>query len=300
MKVCGFTIVKNAEKYNYQLYESISSVLPLVDNFIVAIGDCDDNTEKIVQSIKSNKIKIVHTTWSQNIQNGHFLSVETNKAFDMVSNDYHWCIYVQADEVFHEEDYSEIREAMLKYKDNKNVDGLIFNWKHFWGNYQYTCQGRCWYRRDIRIIKNNKNIRSWNDAQGFRLVNGEKLTGVKLNAHIYHYGWVRHPKYMRKKIQNSLWNRSLWKDTKDDLFDYNVEYDGVNNYNGSHPKVMQNRISEHDWDVNINVKMRKYPFKEKLLMWFERLTNHRLAENQHFHVHGKGKRLTNIWDEAIF
>ncbi len=300
MKVAGFTIVKNAEKYNYQVWESISSVLPLVDYFLVVIGDSEDTTEEIVKSIKSNKIEIQHSVWDMSLKNGHFLSAETNKAFDRIADDYDWCIYVQADEVLHEDDYPEIRESMLKYKDNKEVQGLIFNWKHFWGNYKYISEGRCFYRRDIRIIKNNKNIRSWNDAQGFRIKDGSKLTGVPLKASIYHYGWVRHPKYMRTKVQNSLWNRSMWKDTEEEMFNYNEEYTGVKLYKGTHPKLMQERIAKHNWEVNINPKKRKYKLKERFLMWLERNTGHRLFENQHFHVYGKGRRLSNFWDEALF
>lgn len=304
MKICGFSIIKNGEKFDYPMVESIKSALPLVDKFIVGVGDGDDNTEEIIRNIKSDKIEIINTVWPEKLSaGGYYLSGETNKIFDMIGPEYNWCIYLQADEVLHEEDYPVMLKAMKKYKGNKDVDGFIFNWKHFWGDYKYLAYGRQWYRRDVRIIRNDKSIRSWRGAQGFRKTNGEKPTCVSIDAYIYHYGWVRHPKYMQKKVQNCNWNQEFW--TAENMekldFDYNRDYDCVLNYTGNHPSIMKKRIDEHSWEVNIDPKVRKYSSKkDSLLMWFERLTGHRLAENQHFHVYGKGKRLTNLWDESLF
>ena len=301
MKVCGFTIVKNAVLYDYPVLEAIKSALPLVDKFIVALGDGEDDTENFIRTIDSDKIEFVYSVWSKNNKNGHFLGVETNKAIDKISEEYTWCIYLQSDEVLHEKDYPEIREAMEKHKDNLDVDGFLFNWKHFWGSYDYLGFGRKWYRREMRIIRNNKKIRSWHDAQGFRKVDGEKPTGVKLDAHVYHYGWVRSPLLMKKKVNSSLWNKRFWnKGSVETGFDFSKDYDCVLDYNGTHPEVMQERMKEINWEVKVDPKKRNFDFKDSILMWFERLTGHRLAENQHFHVYGKGKRLTNIWDESIF
>jgi len=34
-------MVKNASKFYFPIKESIQSILPIVDEFIVALGDCD-------------------------------------------------------------------------------------------------------------------------------------------------------------------------------------------------------------------------------------------------------------------
>ncbi|WP_421919663.1 hypothetical protein [Marinifilum sp.] len=302
MKVCGFTIVKNAIKFDYPVVEAIKSALPLVDKFIVALGDSDDNTEELIRSINSDKIEYQHSIWPTNNKNGNFLGDETNKALDQISDEYTWCLYLQSDEVLHEEDYPVIKAAMEKYEDNLEVDGFLFNWKHFWGNYNYLAYGRKWYRRDMRIIRNNKKVRSWHDAQGFRKSDGEKPTGVPLDAFIYHYGWVRSPNLMKKKVNNSLWNKRFWGkgEVQEDEFDFGRDYDCVVPYKGHHPKVMRERMKHINWDVSINPRIKNYKLKERVLMWFERLTGHRLFENQHFHVFGKGKRSSNFWDEPIF
>lgn len=303
MKICGFTIVKNAVKFDYPLVECIKSALPLVDEFLVALGDGDDTTEDLIKSIDSDKIRIEYVTWPKKLSaGGYYLGVETNKALDMISDEFDWCLYLQSDEVLHEEDYDTLRTAMKEHKDNKDVDGFIFKWKHFWGNFEYTGFGRQWYRRDVRIIRNDKNIRSWRGAQGFRKTDGTKPVCVELDAHIYHYGWVRHPKYMQKKVQSCNWNNEYCSEEnmKKLEFDYNRDFDAVKNYTGTHPAIMKKRMDELNWAVNIDTKVWKMPFKDKLMMFFEKITGHRLCENQHFHVYGKPRRASNLWDKAIF
>src|SRR5216117_3990841 len=57
MKVSGFTFVRNVVKYDYPVVESIRSILPVVDEFIVNVGRCDDGTLELIRSIGDPKIK---------------------------------------------------------------------------------------------------------------------------------------------------------------------------------------------------------------------------------------------------
>ena len=215
MKVCGFTIVKNAAKFYYPIKESILSILPLCDKFIIALGDCDsdDTTRELLESIGSPKIEIFDTVWDKSLQKGgKVLAVETNKAFDAIPAEYDWCFYLQADEVIHEEYHSEIKAAMEKYLNDTEVEGLLFKYRHFWGTYDYIGINRQWYRQEIRIIRNDKAIRSYGDAQGFRK-NDKKLKVAPVNAYVNHYGWVRPPEIMSKKNQNFA---KLYHDDIDD------------------------------------------------------------------------------------
>src|SRR6266478_5060005 len=134
MKVSGFTIVRNAIKFDYPIVEAINSVLPICDEFIVAVGNSDDDTLNLIRSIHSPKIKIIATTWDDTLrQGGKVLAIETNKAFAAISPDADWCFYIQADEVVHEKYLPAIKDAMLKWKDDGKVEGLLFNYKHFYG-----------------------------------------------------------------------------------------------------------------------------------------------------------------------
>ena len=60
MKISGFTFARDVERLYYPIKESVLSILPIVDEFVVALGDCkpDDNTREIINSIQSPKIKV--------------------------------------------------------------------------------------------------------------------------------------------------------------------------------------------------------------------------------------------------
>src|SRR6201988_1568026 len=86
MKVSGFTIIRNALKYDYPVVEAITSVLPVCDEFIVSVGNSEDDTMQLIRSIQSPKIKIVESVWDDSLRiGGKVLANETNKAFDQIS-----------------------------------------------------------------------------------------------------------------------------------------------------------------------------------------------------------------------
>lgn len=286
MKVCGFTIVRNAVKYGYPVVESIQSVLPLCDHFVVAVGDSDDDTLGLIKSISSQKIQIIETTWNKSLrQGGEVLAIETNKALDAIGKGFDWCFYIQADEVIHEKDYLAIRKAMLDWKDVPEVEGLLFKYYHFWGTYQYVGVNRQWYRNEVRIVRGDSQIRSYRDAQGFRK-NNKKLKVKPIEAHIYHYGWVRPPTVMVAKQRNfaSLYLNNEQLDKMGlalAKFSYN-EVDAVKRFNGTHPERMQNLISNISWNVDIDETKIKMKLKDKLLYRIEQITGCRLFEYKNY------------------
>ena len=102
MTISGFSFARNAYKLGYPIVESILSVLPICDEFVIAIGkgDEDDNTRDMVIAIGSPKIKIIDTEWTdrEHLKNLIY-SQQTNIALRECSGD--WCFYIQADEVLH-------------------------------------------------------------------------------------------------------------------------------------------------------------------------------------------------------
>ncbi len=169
MKVSGFTIIRNAIKNDYPVVEAITSVLPICDEFVVAVGKSEDATYDLIKNIPSSKIRIIETVWDDTLrEGGRTFALETDKAFEATSPDAVWCFYIQADEVLHEKYHDTVRDAMIRFKEDKLVDGLLFNYKHFYGSYDYVGESWQWYRREIRVIRNNRNIFSYKDAQGFR------------------------------------------------------------------------------------------------------------------------------------
>lgn len=290
MKISGFTFVRNAVKFDYPVVESITSILPIVDEFIVSIGNSDDTTQQLIESIGSPKIKIFHSVWDDSLrEGGQVLAVETDKALAHVSPDADWAFYLQADEVVHEKDLPLVQAAAEKYAGNKEVEGLLFDYHHFYGTYDYVGDSRRWYAHEIRIIRNNKNVVSYRDAQGFRTRDNKKLKVKKTGAGIYHYGWVRHPHKQLEKLSNfyGLWNGSNYAVPEikaEEHFDFFNDVDSLELYKGTHPAVMQQRIAEKNWQVNFDTRRKKFNFKDGLSYRFEKLTGIRPFEYRNYRV----------------
>jgi hypothetical protein len=288
MKVSGFTIVRNAIKYDYPIVEAIHSILPLCDELVVAVGKSEDNTLDLIKSISSSKIKIIETVWDDTLrEGGKVLADETNKAFAAIATDSDWAFYIQGDEVIHEQYLPVIKAAMQKYKDNKKVDGLLFNYTHFYGSYDYVGDSRRWYRKEIRIIKNDKTISSYKDAQGFRK-NGEKLKVKPIDAYVYHYGWVKPPEAQQAKQQtfHKLWHNDEWLQQnipQVNQFDYSA-IDSLKHFEGTHPQVMQARIHRMNWKFLFDPTKNKLSFRVKLLMFIEKYTGWNIGEYKNYKI----------------
>jgi glycosyltransferase involved in cell wall biosynthesis len=286
MKVSGFTFVRNAVKYNYPVVESIRSILPVCDEFIVAVGNSDDETRNLIVSIADPKIRIIDTTWDDSLrQGGRVLAVETDKAFDAVSPGSTWAFYIQADEVVHEKFLPAIRAAMEARENDRSIDGLVFNYQHFWGSYKYVGNSRQWYRREVRIIRNDKQIRSYLDAQGFRK-NGKKLKVARVDAAIYHYGWVKPPESQQAKQLsfNRYWHSDSWiekKIPKTNVYDY-AGMDFLAPFTGTHPEVMSNRIAGQNWEFKPDQSKKSRSLKKRLLHFIEHHTGWRIGEYRNY------------------
>jgi len=286
MKVCGFTIVRNAIKYDYPVVESIKSILPLCDKVVVAAGNSDDGTLDLIKSIDNDKVIIIETIWDDTLkEGGRVLAVETNKAMDAIPDDFDWCFYIQADEVIHENSYPLIQSAMMQWLNVPKVEGLLFKYHHFWGTFGFLGINRQWYKHEIRVIRNNKQIRSYRDAQGFRR-NNSKLKVKSIDAYIFHYGYVRSPSVMKKKMKDFSELYHSDEDLKKEIqrineFNYE-DVDAVKKFNGSHPAIMKKRIEEMVWSVKIDENQIKMSLKDRLLFVFERIFKYRLFEYRNY------------------
>lgn len=276
MKVTGFTFIRNAVRFDYPVAEAIRSILPLCDDFVVAVGNSDDNTEELIQGIDKQKVKIINTVWDDSPEmkvGGKIFAVETNKAFKAVPADSDWAFYIQGDEVIHEKYLDSIHSAMEKWKDNTRVDGLLFNYLHFYGSYDYIGISPRWYRNEIRVIRNDKAIYSFRDAQGFRKGENKKLDVKPVDAFVYHYGWVKEPGLMMKKVKNatSFYNEIDWKQKPgtDQAFDYST-IDALSLFKDSHPGVMEDHIKRKNWTFDHDMSFNRLSFRYKAKIFIKR------------------------------
>lgn len=294
MKISGFSMGKNVGKLYYPVKESIMSVLPVVDEFVFVLGDCDegDNTLKEIESINSDKIKIIHTKWDiEKYPKGMEHAHQTDIAKEACSGD--WLFYIQNDELIHEKYHEQIKSLCTKYLDDKEVEGFLFGYKHFYGDYDHYHFSHAWYKHEIRIIRNDPEIHSWESAQSFRRIpdfdglnyrvqeGTYKLKVIDSGAEIYHYGWVRPPKMMKKKNKAFETNHFGAKVANANASKDNFCYGPLNRlkvFKKTHPAVLQDWMAKFDWKDELQYngsvpknrkKKRHERLKYRILTWIE-------------------------------
>ncbi len=287
MFISGFTFVRNAVKFDYPIMESIKSVLPICDEFVVLVGNSEDKTLELINNINSPKIKIINSIWNDNLRKGgKVLAIETNKAFAYISDKADWAFYIQADEILHEKYYDKIYYELSKYLNNKNVDGFLFGFRHFYGSYNYIVNSQNWYRNEIRIIRNCSRIYSYRDAQGFRKNINKKLQVKKIDAFIYHYGWVKNPiNQLQKQLNfNKLWHEDEFCNNilEKAEFDYAQNVDSLTYFDGVHPSVMNERINNINWDFTFHNNSIKINLLKKARILIEKLCGYRIGEYKNY------------------
>lgn len=288
--ISGFTVLRNGVRMGYPFLESIRSLLPIVDEMVIGLGQSDDGTREQLAALNDPKIRIIDTIWdTSKTKGGLILSEKTNEALDQCRHD--WCFYIQADEVVHEMDLPAIHRAVQANDRNSEVQGLLFRYIHFYGSYSTIATSRKWYRNEVRIVRKSSGIRSHNDAQGFR-VQGEKPFVRPANARIFHYGWVKPPETMgeKSKLFNRLWHGNKMDNQFND-FQYDRQY-GLKYYKGDHPAVMRKLVSEQDWSFDPRRRLGDWKLKDFRLVAsdvLEKIFRHRFGEYKPYRIVGSSK-----------
>jgi glycosyltransferase involved in cell wall biosynthesis len=263
VKVCGFTIARNAIKYGYPVEQSLRSLLPVVDELVVAVGDSEDATWELVAGIADPKIKPFRTVWDMSKREGGVvLAEQTNIALARCTGD--WAVYLQGDEALHESEIGTIRGRLQKHL-GQATEGLSFLYWHFYGTYSTVQDNWCrWYRREVRAVKLGKGIVSVGDAAGFKVKDGDRmrrLIRADSGAHVYHYGWARPPVVMADKRQHV---EGFYQGTGSPSALPEVEQLQPDNpyrhlgdlrfFTGSHPAIMTPVVAAQDWKFEAGIE----------------------------------------------
>lgn len=290
--VSGFTFVRNGAKFGYPFRECILSLLPAVDELIVNVGESDDGTLAAVKELAQeySKIKVLVSKWNDSLRTGgKVLAEQTDIALKACSGK--WGIYLQADEVLHEDDYIWLLDGLRRAHARPEIDGLLFDYLHFYGDYRVVNWNPSAYRHEVRAIRLDRDIRSYGDAQGFRVADGSpegrKLNVLRANTRVYHYGWVRPPEVMREKTiaMDKLYHSDGTVGTGDN-YKYKRIY-GLERFTGSHPLVMRDRIQAHDWSQELLAQPLYFHWKDVRKVatrWIEKATGKRLFEYRNYHL----------------
>lgn len=269
MKVSGFTFIRNAVDYDYPIVEAIQSILPLCDEVVVAVGASNDRTLELIESIDSKRIRIIHTVWDDSMrEGGRVLAMETDKALAEVTIDSDWCLYIQGDEVLHEDGYGPLKKAMQENLHRSEIDGLLLPYRHFYGSYDYVGTSSKWYRNEIRVVKPRRGIFSFRDAQGFRKPPNQKLRVARTTAFMHHYGWVKEPAAMQRKQESfhKMWHDDQWMADhveSADAYDYGKDISQLARYEGTHPRIMEPRIKQQNWTFDTDISIDRRTVKDR-------------------------------------
>lgn len=248
--ISGFTFIRNGVELGYPFIESIKSLLPIVEEFVIAVGKSSDNTLELIKALNEPKIRIIETTWNENMRDkGYVYGQQKMIAQFNCTGD--WAFYLEGDEVLHEDDLEKIKEATRIYYHDDDVETLVFDYYHFYGNANTYLDSPAWYRTEARIIKNS--VRSYAPDGLYWLVLETNKVGrypkaAHTHAKIYHYGWVRNEAQMNLKLKKI---QPYWDKNKETANVQKIDYQEIDStvlklFDGAHPSVIKDWLSKED------------------------------------------------------
>lgn len=295
MRIAGFSFVRNGFDYGVPFIESIQSVLPICDEFVIAVGDSTDGTREAIMAIGSDKIKIIDTTWDMSLrEGGKVFAQQTNIALDQVTAD--WAFHIQSDEVMHEKDLPLIKATIQQCHTDKKVEGFIFPFIHFWGGYNHIRTSRRVHNFEVRVFRTHIGIRSYRDSQGFRRYTSfedytsGKERGVKLNvklidAKVFHYTGIRSPKTFinKAKMFNSFYDDPIEVAKRFEEMQYNIHsVDRTILFQGDHPSLMKEKVDSQDWEYAYDKSKSVWKWKDRLIQPVEDLLGFKFGEYKNY------------------
>jgi len=287
MKVSGFTFLRNGQKLGYPFVESIRSVLPLVDEFVIALGPCEDGTEKALRDIGDPKIRIIPTQWNERMRSdysikGYVYGQQKSIALFNCTGD--WAFYLEGDEVVHENDLAKIRASMEKHLDDPRVEALAFDYLHFYGNANTYLWSPGWYRSEVRILRNT--IPAWGPKGLFFIVLEDQKGGrypraAHTGATIYHYGWVRSEAEMNAKFSDAS---NAWRGKQTRTIEYRqIDSTILKRFAGTHPAAVRDWLppAEGLFQADANYRLTSRDKKHRLMLKFENWSGFRFNKKHY-------------------
>lgn len=248
--ISAFTIIRNATLLDFPVEASIASLLPEVAEFVVNVGRSDDDTLDRVRAIASPKIRIIESAWDPALGTA-MLARETQRA--MAECRHSWGIYIQADEVLGRGGALLIRDAIARHDADRQVEGVLVDYLHFYGGFDSVARNRTWYRREVRAVRLDPSlgVHSYRDAQGFRVgARDRRIRAVRSGAVMHHYGWARPAWALAAKRSQ---DRALDPERRQALDNRPLLpwFPGIELFRGEHPAVVREWIAARRTDERL-------------------------------------------------
>lgn len=287
MRISAFTFLRNGVQLAYPFVESIRSALPLVDEYIVALGPSDDGTREAIEAIDDPRIRIIDTQW--NGATGRGFVYGQQKMIGLFNTTGDWSLYLEGDEVLHERDIDAIRDLAERADRQPHVEAIAFQYHHFYGTPELVATGPAWYRVEPRMIRNH-DIRVISPGGLYFIVLDQNKKGrypraVETDATIHHYGWVRPiDSHHRKAKQVS----GYWGTPREKANPYeNVDASILKPFEGSHPAIMSEWLSSTANTVftpNPDYQLTKRDRRQRIKRSIEKVTGLDLCKRHHRRV----------------
>ena len=282
MKVSAFTFIKNGQILGYPFLQSIQSILPIVDEFVINVGNSEDDTLKLINSINDKKIRVIESQWNETMQNrGYVYGQQKMIAQFNCTGD--WAFYIEGDEIYHESDLLKIRKSMEIHLNDSNVEALVFNFFHFYGNANTLLNSPGWYRSEARIIKNS--VRTYAPDGLFWIVLDSNKKGRYPKAKhtgvtCYHYGWVRSEEQMNLKSSKI---QKYWGGNPIKINYSQIDHEIIQEFQGSHPDIIKDWLPKDSglYRVDKSYKLTRKQKKHRIMIKLEKIFNLELSK-KHF------------------
>ena len=234
VSISGFTFIRNGVELGFPFEASIRSLLPLVDEMVIAVGKSTDDTLARIKAIADPKIRVIETLWNERMADRGFVYSQ-QKMIAQYSCTGDWVFYLEGDELVHEQELAAIRASVERHHSNRQVEALVFDYKHFYGSADWISISPGWYRRECRLIRNT--IRTYAPDGQYWLVmdrhkRGRNPRAALAQASIYHYGWIRRNEDMQKKLDQV---GKYWSSTPPKIDYGKFDRRALAPFKGSHP-----------------------------------------------------------------
>jgi hypothetical protein len=278
--ISGFTFLRNGLKLGFPFEASIRSLLPLVDEFVIAVGESEDDTLQRIHAINDPKIRIIETIWNERMTERGFVYAQ-QKMIAQYACTGDWAFYLEGDEILHEKDLPAIQTALKNHHSNPEVEALVFDYHHFYGSPDWLAISPAWYRRECRLIRNT--IRTYAPDGQFWVVmdkhrRGRMPKAALANAHIYHYGHVRKTHYMQSKLDQVS---KYWSGSAPTVI-YDIDPHAIEKFTGHHPAIISEWLAteaEQTFNPNplhiLTRRERRHRFMMKLEKWLGQDLSHK-------------------------
>ena len=282
MRISAFTFIKNGQILGYPFLQSIQSVLPIVDEFIINVGESEDDTLSLIESISSPKIRIIRSRWNDNIKDRGYVYGQ-QKMISQFNCSGDWAFYIEGDEVYHENELEKIKKSMEVNLNDLNVEALVFDFYHFYGNSNSYIDSPGWYRNEARIIRNS--IRSYAPDGLFWLVldsnkKGRYPRAKHTGAHCYHYGWIRSEEQMNLKSKKV---KKYWGENHERIDYSQMDQSIIKEFKGTHPNIIKKWLPKDSgiYRADANYKLNKKQKKHRLMIQLEKFFGLELSKKHY-------------------